>query len=52
MYTFRPLKSLEVKLMANKTSKGTKRVVRLVDAPNLADGEAIMLVEGGGLKSE
>lgn len=35
-----------------RKSKGTKRVVRLVDAPNLADGEAIMLVEGGGLKSE
>jgi DNA repair protein RadA len=35
-----------------RKSKGTKRVVRLVDAPNLADGEAIMLVEGGGLKPE
>ena len=35
-----------------KNSKGTKRVVRLVDAPNLADGEAIMRVEGGGLKPE
>ena len=35
-----------------RKSKGTKRVVRLVDAPNLPDGEAIMLVEGGGLKPE
>jgi len=35
-----------------RNSKGTKRVVRLVDAPNLADGEAIMRVEGGGLKPE
>jgi DNA repair protein RadA len=35
-----------------RKSKGTKRVVRLVDAPNLADGEAIMLVEGGGLRPE
>jgi len=35
-----------------RNSKGTKRVVRLVDAPNLADGEAIMRVEGGGLRPE
>jgi len=35
-----------------KHSKGTKRVVRLVDAPNLADGEAIMRVENGGLQPE
>jgi len=35
-----------------KNSKGTKRVVRLVDAPNLPDGEAVMRVEGGGLKPE
>ncbi|TQQ81181.1 DNA repair and recombination protein RadA [Halonotius terrestris] len=35
-----------------KNSKGTKRVVRLVDAPNLADGEAVLRVEGGGLKPE
>ncbi|WP_253737693.1 DNA repair and recombination protein RadA [Halohasta salina] len=35
-----------------KNSKGTKRVFRLVDAPNLADGEAIMRVEGGGLRPE
>ena len=35
-----------------KNSKGTKRVFRLVDAPNLADGEAILRVEGGGLKPE
>jgi len=35
-----------------KNSKGTKRIFRLVDAPNLADGEAIMRVEGGGLKPE
>ena len=35
-----------------KNSKGTKRIVRLVDAPNLPDGEAVMRVEGGGLKPE
>ena len=35
-----------------RKSKGTKRIVRLVDAPNLADGEAIMRVEGEGLKPE
>jgi DNA repair protein RadA len=35
-----------------RNSKGTKRVVRLVDAPNLEDGEAVMRVEKGGLKPE
>ncbi|WP_101295105.1 DNA repair and recombination protein RadA [Halegenticoccus soli] len=35
-----------------KNSKGTKRIVRLVDAPNLPDGEAVMRVEGAGLLAE
>ena len=35
-----------------RKSKGTKRIVRLVDAPNLPDGEAVMRVEGAGLKPE
>ncbi|WP_137286091.1 DNA repair and recombination protein RadA [Halorussus salinisoli] len=35
-----------------RQSKGEKRVVRLVDAPNLADGEAVMRVTGDGLKPE
>ena len=35
-----------------RKSKGDKRIVRLVDAPNLADGEAVMRVQDGGLKSE
>ncbi|WP_247003626.1 DNA repair and recombination protein RadA [Halosolutus gelatinilyticus] len=35
-----------------RKSKGDKRIVRLVDAPNLADGEAVMRVENGGLKPE
>ncbi|MFB6228376.1 MAG: DNA repair and recombination protein RadA [Halobacteriales archaeon] len=35
-----------------RKSKDNKRIVRLVDAPNLADGEAIMRVEGAGLKPE
>ncbi|USZ66661.1 DNA repair and recombination protein RadA [Halorussus salilacus] len=35
-----------------RKSKGEKRIVRLVDAPNLADGEAVMRVEDGGLKPE
>jgi DNA repair protein RadA len=35
-----------------RQSKGDKRVVRLVDAPNLADGEAVMRVTGDGLKPE
>ena len=35
-----------------RKSKGTKRIVRLVDAPNLADGEAVMRVEDGGLMPE
>lgn len=35
-----------------RNSKGTKRIVRLVDAPNLPDGEAVMRVEDSGLVSE
>lgn len=35
-----------------RKSKGDKRIVRLVDAPNLADGEAVMRVENDGLKPE
>lgn len=35
-----------------RKSKGDKRIVRLVDAPNLPDGEAIMRIQGGGLKPE
>ena len=35
-----------------RKSKGNKRIVRLVDAPNLADGEAVMRVEGDGLVEE
>ncbi|GGL46379.1 DNA repair and recombination protein RadA [Halocalculus aciditolerans] len=35
-----------------KKSKGNKRIVRLVDAPNLAEGEGIMRVENAGLKPE
>jgi DNA repair protein RadA len=35
-----------------RKSKGTKRIVRLVDAPNLPDGEAVMRVEEDGLIEE
>jgi DNA repair protein RadA len=35
-----------------RKSKGNKRIVRLVDAPNLPDGEAVMRVENEGLKPE
>jgi DNA repair protein RadA len=35
-----------------KKSKGNKRIVKLVDAPNLADGEAVMRVENEGVKPE
>ena len=35
-----------------RKSKGDKRIVRLVDAPNLPDGEAVMRIENGGLKPE
>ena len=35
-----------------RQSKGTKRIVRLVDAPSLPDGEAVMRVEEGGLTAE
>ena len=33
-----------------RKSKGGKRVFRLVDSPNLPDGEATFLVEEGGLR--
>jgi len=35
-----------------RKSKGEKRIVRLVDAPNLADGEAVMEVTNDGLVPE
>ncbi|MFW6152763.1 MAG: DNA repair and recombination protein RadA [Halobacteriota archaeon] len=35
-----------------RKSKGDKRIVRLVDAPNLPDGEAVMRVVAEGLKPE
>ena len=35
-----------------KKSKADKRIVKLVDAPNLPDGEAVMRVQGEGLKPE
>ncbi len=35
-----------------RKSKGDKRIVRLVDAPNLPDGEAVMRVVQEGLKPE
>ncbi|MFW6385194.1 MAG: DNA repair and recombination protein RadA [Halodesulfurarchaeum sp.] len=35
-----------------RKSKGEKRIVRLVDAPNLPDGEAVMRIVGDGLKPE
>jgi len=35
-----------------RKSKGDKRIVKLVDAPNLPDGEAVMRVEGDGLMNE
>ena len=35
-----------------RKSKGDKRIVRLVDAPNLADGEAVMRVQDEGLVPE
>ena len=35
-----------------KKSKQDKRIVKLVDAPNLPDGEGVMRVEGAGLKDE
>ncbi|WP_135821778.1 DNA repair and recombination protein RadA [Halostella litorea] len=35
-----------------RKSKGDKRIVKMVDAPNLPDGEAVMRVEDGGLKPE
>ena len=35
-----------------RKSKNDKRIVRLVDAPNLADGEAVMRVQDDGLMPE
>ncbi|QSG10675.1 RecA/RadA recombinase [Halapricum desulfuricans] len=35
-----------------RKSKNNKRIVKLVDAPNLPDGEAVMRVEEGGLMAE
>nr|AAD16062.1 recombination/repair protein RadA [Halobacterium salinarum] len=35
-----------------RKSKNDKRIVKLVDAPNLADGEAVMRVQDEGLKPE
>ncbi len=35
-----------------RKSKADKRIVRLVDAPNLADGEAVMRITGDGVKPE
>ncbi|GAA0264571.1 DNA repair and recombination protein RadA [Halobacterium noricense] len=35
-----------------RKSKNDKRIVKLVDAPNLADGEAVMRVQDGGIKPE
>jgi DNA repair protein RadA len=35
-----------------RKSKGNKRIVKLVDAPNLPDGEGVMRVEEGGLMDE
>ena len=35
-----------------KKSKADKRIVKLVDAPNLPDGEAVMRVQNEGLKPE
>ncbi|MFB6192016.1 MAG: DNA repair and recombination protein RadA [Haloarculaceae archaeon] len=35
-----------------KKSKADKRIVKLVDAPNLPDGESVMRVQEGGLKPE
>lgn len=35
-----------------RKSKANKRIVKLVDAPNLPDGESVMRVEGEGIKPE
>ena len=35
-----------------RKSNGNKRIVRLVDAPNLPDGEAVMRIIESGLKPE
>ena len=35
-----------------RKSKNDKRIVRLVDAPNLADGEGVMRVQNEGIKPE
>ena len=35
-----------------RKSKGDKRIVRLVDAPNLPDGESVMRITGDGVEPE
>jgi DNA repair protein RadA len=35
-----------------RKSKQDKRIVKLVDAPNLPDGESVMRVQNEGLKPE
>ncbi|MEF8774851.1 MAG: DNA repair and recombination protein RadA, partial [Halobacteriales archaeon] len=35
-----------------RKSKNDKRIVRMVDAPNLPDGEAVMRITGDGLEPE
>ena len=35
-----------------RKSKQDKRIVKLVDAPNLPDGESVMRVQSEGLKPE
>lgn len=35
-----------------KNSKANKRIAKLVDAPNLEDGEAVVRIEGEGVKPE
>ena len=47
MYNFRPLKFLEAKLMANKTSKGAKRVEAANSRDDLASHIEAFLKAGG-----
>jgi DNA repair protein RadA len=35
-----------------RKSKGEKRIVRLVDSPNLPEGEAVIAVTGTGLEDQ
>jgi DNA repair protein RadA len=35
-----------------RKSKGEKRIVRLVDSPNLPEGEAVIAVTGAGLTDQ